>query len=266
MAARYFLAFTVAALAVFSSAWATETLSYRVVNRYPHDPAAFTQGLIYDNGVFYESTGLYGQSSLRKVDLVTGKVVEMLRLPSRAFGEGLALADKELYQLTWRENVVFVYDKDRLTLTRQHRLATEGWGIAFDGKELIVSDGSAKLYFYSVPDFTLQRQVQVTAEGKPVSWLNELEFVDGRVLANIWKKDVIAVIDPRSGVVDAWLDLSNLRPVRMRTQGEDVMNGIAYNGENGRLYVTGKRWPVLFELEVPGMVREKRAEKPNAAP
>ncbi len=239
--------------AVCAVAAAADALTYRVVARYPHDPDAFTQGLLYHQGVLYESTGLYGESTVRRVDLATGNVIASTKLPPRAFGEGLALWNDRLIQLTWREQTAFVFNLETLEFVGQHEYHTEGWGLTFDGTNLLLSDGSDTLYFHSPEDFSVVRRVQVKDGEKPVTRLNELEYINGQVWANVWQQDRIAVIDPNSGGVIAWLDLQGLHPKSQRKSSEDVLNGIAFNPDNGRLLVTGKKWPVLFELEVGGL-------------
>ncbi len=223
------------------------TYTYAIVRAYPHDPAAFTQGLVYADGVLYESTGLYGRSSLRRVALETGEVLQQRDLPAEYFGEGLALFDGRLIQLTWQNNIGFVYDAASFALQQTWTYPTEGWGLTHDGTHLIMSDGSATLRFLDPRTFQAQREVLVTDGGRPVGWLNELEYVNGEVFANVWQTDWIARIDPQTGRVLGWIDLSGLLAPEER-QGADVLNGIAYDAQNGRLFVTGKLWPKLFEI------------------
>ncbi|MDX1522172.1 MAG: glutaminyl-peptide cyclotransferase [Anaerolineae bacterium] len=224
--------------------------SYNVVNSYPHDAGAFTQGLVYQDEIFYEGTGLHGQSSLRKVDPETGQVLEILDLAGEYFGEGIAIFDDKIYQLTWQSRVGFVYDKNSFELLQEFSYPTEGWGLTHDGQRLIMSDGTDTLYF--LDPITLERvgQVAVQAQGQPVVRLNELEYINGEVYANIWQTDRIARIDPATGEVTAWIDLSGLLPPEDRTQPVDVLNGIAYQPDTDRLFVTGKLWPKLFEIEL----------------
>ncbi|MCS7143786.1 MAG: glutaminyl-peptide cyclotransferase [Archaeoglobaceae archaeon] len=223
--------------------------TYRIVKIYPHDPNAFTQGLVFEDGHLYESTGLYGCSTLRKVDLETGKVLQLLELPLNCFGEGIAIVGDKIYQLTWKERVVFVYDKHNFEVLKEisHREPTEGWGLTFDGENLIMSDGSANLYFIDPETFKIIRKIEVH-EHKPIERLNELEFVEGLIYANVWMEDRIAIIEPENGKVVAWIDLSGI--YKDRKDINDVLNGIAYDSENKRLFVTGKRWSKLFEIEV----------------
>ncbi len=229
---------------------ATPIYHYRVKNRYAHDPNAFTQGLIFSNGVFYESTGLYGQSTLRKVHVESGKMQQMLRLPARVFGEGLALWNDRLIQLTWQSHVGFVFDRQTFRLEKQFNYKTEGWGITADENHLIMSDGSDKLYFLDPRDYTNVKTLEVRDGNTPIQKLNELEYVKGIIYANVWHSDRIAMISPATGGVTGWIDLSGLRNQLRGLDKEDVLNGIAYDLENDRLFVTGKRWPAVFEITV----------------
>ena len=217
--------------------------SYRVVATYPHDPSAFTQGLVYADGVFYEGTGLYGRSSLRRVDPPTGQVQQKVDLAPSYFGEGVALVGETLYQLTWKEHTAFTYDRHSLAATGQFTYTTEGWGLTYDGRSLIMSDGSNTLYFRDPVTFEETGRVQVFDGATPVTLLNELEFIDGEVYANVWQTERIARIDPQTGRVTAWIDLTGLRPPQT-----DVLNGIAYDAGQDRLFVTGKLWPYLYEI------------------
>lgn len=223
---------------------------YVVKNVYPHDPFAFTQGLVYLDGVLYESTGLRGRSSLRKVELETGRVLEKSSLLPMFFGEGIAVFGDRIYQLTWTSGVGFVYDRASLRLLREFRYGLEGWGMTHDGEHLIVSDGSPELYFWDPDTLAETRRLTVTDGGRPVDDLNELEVIDGEIWANVWQQDRIARISPESGKVLGWIDLSGLLPPGDRHGGEDVLNGIAYDPDTGRVFVTGKLWPKLFEIEI----------------
>ena len=227
------------------------TYSYRVVHSFPHDPDAYTQGLLYDNGFLYESTGQYGQSSLRKVELETGAVVQLHQLDDRFFAEGLALFGNRLLQLTWRANKGFAYRLDSFEQLAEFAYPTEGWGLTYDGELLVMSDGSATLYFRDPFTFAEVSRVVVVAQGRPVSKLNELEWVAGEVFANIWQTDTIARIDPATGQVAGWIDLTGLlSDADRRGSNAEVLNGIAYDPEGERLFVTGKLWPKLYQLEL----------------
>lgn len=221
---------------------------YKVVAVYPHDPSAFTQGLVFDNGSLYESTGLYGSSTIRKVVLESGRILQIRSLPANYFGEGIAIVGDKIFQLTWREHKVFVYDKQTFELLGEFSYSTEGWGLTFDGKRLIMSDGSAKLYFLDPETFEVLFAVEVRDGEKAIANLNELEFVEGFIYANVWMEDRIAIIDPENGRVVGWIELSGI--YTERKDPEDVLNGIAYDSEKKRLFVTGKRWSKLFEIEI----------------
>jgi glutamine cyclotransferase len=224
-------------------------LACKVVHVYPHDADAFTQGLVYDGEALYEGTGHYGKSSLRKVDLETGRVLENLALNRRQFGEGVTLLDDKLYQLTWKSGVCLVYDKKTLRGIGTLRYRGEGWGLTHDGKHLIVSDGTNLLRFVDPKTFRVVRTLRVTERGRPVDQLNELEYVNGTIYANRWYRDYILCISPKTGEVTAWIDCTELWPMNQRPR-ESVLNGIAYDADTGHLLVTGKNWPKLFEIEV----------------
>ena len=227
------------------------TYTYEIINSYPHDPAAFTQGLIYLDDVLYEGTGRYGQSSLRKVDLETGTVTTLSSIPEQYFGEGITIFDNKIYQLTWQNQTGFIYDQDSFEMLDTFTYPTEGWGLTHDGQQLIMSDGTNNLYFLNPDTLEITHQIPVLDEqGNPIVRLNELEYIDGAVYANIWQTNHIVRINPETGQVTAWIDLTNLLPTATLTQPVDVLNGIAYDAENRRLYVTGKLWPTLFEIEL----------------
>jgi glutamine cyclotransferase len=223
---------------------------YQVIEQYPHDPMAFTQGLVYVDGELYEGTGRYGQSTLRRVDLETGDSEQVVRLADEYFGEGITVLDDRIFQLTWRSQLGFVYDRTTFEPLNVFTYPTEGWGVTHDGKSLIMSDGSNVLYYLEPEEFTLQRQVPVFAGSEPVTMLNELEYIDGYIYANVWQTERIAKIDPASGDVVAWIDLSGLFPPEDRSESAAVLNGIAYDAERERLLVTGKLWPALFWIEL----------------
>jgi glutamine cyclotransferase len=228
----------------------TPTFGYTVIRQYPHDPNAFTQGLIYLDGVLYEGTGLYGQSSLRRVDLETGDVAQIVSLPEEYFGEGVTVLGDKIYQLTWENQTGFIYDRDAFEQTGTFTYPTEGWGLTHDGERLIMSNGSDALFFLDPETLEVNGRLPVYDEHGPVARLNELEYIDGSVYANVWQTNRIARIDPQTGQVTAWIDLSGLLPADQLTQPVDVLNGIAWDGENGRLFVTGKLWPTLFEIQL----------------
>ncbi len=224
--------------------------TYRIVNTYPHDANAFTQGLVYHEGIFYEGTGRWGESTLREVDLETGGVIRSHALAPQYFGEGITLLNDRLYQLTWQEQTGFVYNRADFQLLQTFNYSTEGWGITHDGQRLIVSDGTATIYFWD-PN-TLQETGRITVRDHqgPVNRLNELEYVNGEIWANIWLTDLIARISPETGAVLGYIDLTGLLDTSALTQPVDVLNGIAFDSQTGRLFVTGKLWPTLFEIEV----------------
>ncbi len=225
-------------------------VGYRIVNTYPHDPSAFTQGLVFANDVLYEGTGLRGQSSLRKVDLKTGTILQVRQLPVRFFGEGITVYGNRVIQLTWRAKVGFVYHKQTFQLLDTFNYSTEGWGITHDGRSLIISDGTSTLYLLDPQTFREVGRLEVHTRDGPVSRLNELEYVQGEIYANIWKTDRIARISPQTGEVAGWIDLERLLKPEDRYRRIDVLNGIAYDVKNDRLFVTGKLWPKLFEIEL----------------
>ncbi|HMB28226.1 MAG TPA: glutaminyl-peptide cyclotransferase [Blastocatellia bacterium] len=226
------------------------TYTYEVVKAYPHDNGAFTQGLVFHQGALYESTGLNGSSSLRRVELETGKVLKKIEVPAEFFAEGLALFNGRLYQLTWQTQRAFVYDLDSFNKLREFSYAGEGWGLTRDAHSLIMSDGSSRIRFIDPDTFEVQRLITVQDNGRDVLQLNELEYVKGEIYANIWMNDRIARIDPQSGKVNAWIDLSGLLPHEARPDPGAVLNGIAYDESSDRLFVTGKLWPKLFEIKL----------------
>jgi len=223
---------------------------YEVVNTFPHDPNAFCQGLAFADGVLYEGTGRYRQSTLRKVDLKTGRVLQFARLTPNFFGEGIALHGDRIVQLTWRSGVGLVYDKTTFRRQATFRYRGEGWGITSDGKRLIISNGSSTLAFLDPKTFRVVGQLAVRSQGRPVANLNELEYVEGEIYANVWGEDYIARISPESGEVVGWIDLRGLLNPHERADPDAVLNGIAYDPEQKRLFVTGKLWPKLFEIKV----------------
>ncbi|MDD3550817.1 MAG: glutaminyl-peptide cyclotransferase [Methanothrix soehngenii] len=228
-----------------------KTYSYKIINSYPHDPNAFTQGLEYDDGLLYEGTGGYGQSSLRRVDIQTGRVVDIVHLEDEFFAEGIAIWKDRIIQLTWRSYQGFVWDKENLTQTGSFSYRREGWGITSDATRLIMSDGSDALYFLDPNDYSLQGSIRVTADGEPVKGLNELEYINDMIYANLWPSTWIAIISPDTGEVTGRIDLSGIMDEGgIPKRRVDVLNGIAYDPSEGRLFVTGKLWPSLFEIEL----------------
>jgi glutamine cyclotransferase len=238
-----------AAPLVTEAARPVTVLQYEIVNTYPHDRGAFTQGLIVRDGYLYEGTGLNGKSSLRKVKLETGEVLQREMLAAQYFGEGITDWGDELIQITWQSNIGFVYDLKTFKQKRSFTYAGEGWGITQDGKRLIMSDGTADLRFLDPKTFAQTGRLTVTYEGKPLPNLNELEVVKGKIFANIWGNNNIVVIDPANGRVVSRLDLTDLW-TKFDRHGADVLNGIAYDSKRDRLFVTGKNWPHLFEIRI----------------
>ena len=222
---------------------------YEVVNVYPHDRNAFTQGLLYRDGAIYESTGLNGRSSLRKVQLETGKVLQQVSVESRYFAEGLTDWGSRLVQLTWNTNVGFVYDLASFKRLQTFSYEGEGWGLARDAKRIVMSDGTSTLRFLDPQTLQVVGRLPVTDGNLPVRDLNELEVIDGQVYANVWLTDRIAMISPETGRVSGWINLAGLMP-RGSVSGDAVLNGIAYDAQRKRLFVTGKLWPSLFEIRV----------------
>lgn len=225
--------------------------SFEVVAEYPHDPTAFTQGLILVDGQLYEGTGLNGMSQLRLVDLETGEVIESRQLDSEYFGEGITVLGDKVYQITWKTQTAFVYDRETFEQIGSFTYDTDGWGITHDGESLIMSDGSDQLFFRDPETFEVTNQITVRDGDNAIVHLNELEYIDGVIWANVWQTNFIARIDPETGRVIDWLDLTSLAE-QMKATGQqiDVLNGIAWNPETGTAYVTGKWWPTLFEIEL----------------
>jgi len=220
-----------------------------VVNVYPHDPNAFTQGLLFKDGFLFESTGQWGQSTLRRVEL-GGRVLQLHKLPDTYFGEGITIWKDEVIQLTWKSRVGLVYDLRTFKVVRRFRLPSDGWGLTQDGENLIMSDGTSMLYFLDPETFRPTRRVRVADRGVPVRNINELEYVKGEIYANIWQTELIARISPRNGEILGWIDIKQLVPGGSPSRPVDVANGIAYDEANDRLFVTGKLWPTLYEIRV----------------
>ncbi len=223
---------------------------YQIVNIWPHDSNAFTQGLVLMDGKLLESTGEVGHSSLRRVELESGKVLKKVDVPEPYFAEGIALLNGKVYQLTWQHNIGFIYDAQTFDRVGQFNYTGEGWGLTTDGQSLILSDGSSSIRFIDPASFRVTRSINVTDQNHPVRDLNELEFVNGEIYANVWHDDRIATIDPQSGHVNSWIDLTGLMPEGELQDQEAVLNGIAYDQASDKLLVTGKLWPRIFEIKV----------------
>jgi glutamine cyclotransferase len=228
----------------------TPVYGYRIVHAFPHDRNAFTQGLEYRGGFLYEGTGLNGRSSLRKVELESGKVIQEISVDSQYFGEGITLVDQRIVELTWRSHRGFVYDRDTFHLIRNFDYPGEGWGLTNDGRQIYMSDGTAQIRCWDPATLAETRRFTVHDGASPVESLNELEYVRGEIYANVWTTDRIARIDPKDGRVSGWIDLSGLLPEAEKTEGADVLNGIAYDSLGDRLFVTGKLWPKVFEIQL----------------
>ncbi len=220
-----------------------------IVAEYPHDTDSYTQGLFFYQGQMYETTGLHGKSTLRKVDLQTGNALVKYDFAQKYFVEGSVVFKDNLYILTWDSKVAFVYDADSLKYKSTWKYPREGWGITTDGKQLIASDGSSTLYFMD-EKFSLKQRLSVKCEDRPVRWLNELEYIDGRIWANVYMTDEIVIINPKDGRVEGIIDCRGLLPKELYTPDTDVLNGIAYNPQTGKTYLTGKRWPKLYEIKL----------------
>jgi len=227
-----------------------QNLGYEILATLPHDPTCYTQGLVIADGIFYESCGLYSQSSLRKVDPISGDVQAEAELAATFFAEGLVLLEGKLYQLTWKENTGFVYDANTLELLRTFNYQTQGWGLTTDGSALILSDGSNTLYWMDPGTLHVVRQVNVSYQGQPVEYLNELEYINGKIFANIYLTDTIVAINPEDGSIVSLIDLTGLRPEQNREMQGEVLNGIAFDAINDKLYLTGKNWPSLYEIRL----------------
>lgn len=220
-----------------------------VVAEYPHDTGSYTQGLFFHDGQMYESTGLHGKSTFRKVDVETGEALKKLNFDKKYFVEGSVIWNGNLYILTWESRVAFIYDAETLEYKSSWKYPREGWGITTDGKHLIASDGTANLYFMD-ENFAQKKKVLVTIEDRPVRFLNELEYIDGKIWANVYTADEIVIIDPKDGRVEGVIDCRGLLPKELRTPDTDVLNGIAYDEKTGKIYLTGKNWPKIYEIKL----------------
>jgi glutamine cyclotransferase len=227
---------------------------YEIVHIYPHDPSAFTQGLVFINGKLYEGTGEAGHSSVREVELETGHVLKKVDVPEPYFGEGIALLNNKIYQLTWQHQVGFIYNADNFEQVGKFNYTGEGWGLTTDGHSLILSDGSNRIRFLDPDSFQVTKTIAVVDGNLPVNELNELEYINGEIYANIWHDNRIVTIDPQTGRITGWIDLNGLLPPGDVQDDEAVLNGIAYDQTGNRLFVTGKLWPRLFEIKLkPGV-------------
>ena len=238
--------------------------TFKVVNAFPHDTAAFTQGLVYRDGFLYEGTGLNGRSQLRKVRLETGEVVQHADLSGEFFGEGIAIFGSKVIQLTWQSHVGFVYNRSDFKLLRQFSYPGEGWGLTSNGNKLFMSDGTAEIRVLDATTFKEKRRFTVRDGATPIDQLNELEFVEGELFANVWQTDRIARISPQSGKVLGWIDLTGLLSPVFRRREDAVLNGIAYDAARKRLFVTGKLWPKIFEIEL--VSKASRVHAPSVSP
>lgn len=223
---------------------------YRVIKAYPHDRSAFTQGLLYDNGVLFEGTGQEAGSSLRETELATGNIRRQHNLDPSLFGEGITLYQNRIYQVTWRNKVGFVYDKGTFNVIKKIFYNTEGWGLTTMDNKILMSDGSNILYFFDPEMFTVISRLEVYDNEKMVDQLNELEYINGEIWANIWQTDLIARIDPKTGKINSYVNLQGILPESDKNPDTDVLNGIAYDNSGKRIFVTGKKWPKLFEIKI----------------
>lgn len=235
---------------ILSCSAKVERYKIEVVKAYPHDTGSYTQGLFWHDGSLYESTGLNGKSTFRKVDLQSGKALTKLPFNRKYFVEGSVILGDKLYILTWTNKVIFIYDANTLEYRSTYSYPREGWGLTTDGKSLISSDGSSRIYFLT-PELKFERSINVTLNGRAVRYLNELEWIDGRIWANVYTTDTIVIINPDTGIVEATVDCEGLLPERLRTSDTDVLNGIAVDSE-GRIFLTGKNWPELYEVKLVG--------------
>lgn len=247
---RTFFTIILMSLLILSCADAqVKEYSLEVVAEYPHDTESYTQGLFFHDGQMYESTGLHGKSTFRMVDMQTGEAVKRLDFDDKYFVEGSVMWKGNLYILTWETKMAFIYDAATLEYKSSWKYPREGWGITTDGKQLIASDGSAYLYFMN-ENFALDRKVRVTIEDRPIRFINELEYIDGKIWANVYTSDEIVIINPKDGKIQGVVDCRGLLPKELRTPTTDVLNGIAYNPADGKIYLTGKNWPKLYEVRL----------------
>ncbi len=246
---------------VLLPAKAPEEYTYKVINTYPHDTSCYTEGLVYQNGFLYESGGGYaeppagqekdGQSSLRKADLTTGKVLQKVMVDPKIFAEGISIIGDKIIQLTWKEKIGYVYDKNtfKLLKTFTNNVGVEGWGLCFDGEKLYMDDSTNRIWFLNKDNYQQIGYIDVYDDKGPIESINELEYIDGKIYANIWRTNTIVVIDPKTGAVLQKIDLTNLYPEEKRAPNADVLNGIAYDAAGKRIFITGKKWPHLYQVE-----------------
>ena len=246
---RFIYIFLLSVICAACGEKAVKEYTVEVIGTYPHDTESYTQGLFFHEGQMYESTGMRGRSTFRKVDMTTGRPLRRLDFDKSYFVEGSVIWKNNLYILTWESKVAFVYDAETLEYKSSWRYPREGWGITTDGKNLIASDGSATLYFMD-ENFALERRLIVKYEDRPVRWLNELEYINGKIWANVYMTDEIVIINPKDGRVEGIIDCRGLLAKEKRTPDTDVLNGIAYNPEDGKIYITGKNWPELYEIRL----------------
>lgn len=239
---------------IFSEENMADEIDYRIVKTYPHDKNAFTQGLEFHNGYLYEGTGLYGRSSLRKIELQTGKILKQINLDEKYFGEGITIFNNKIYQLSWQNNTMFVYDID-FNLIKKVNYSGEGWGLSNDGENLIMSNGSEYIYYRDPETFEIKKKFKVEFNNEPLKNINELEYINGFIYANIWGKDIIVQISPAAEVV-AYLDLKNILDKNKYDYKINVLNGIAYLEERDHLLITGKLWPKIFEIKIINSIKE----------
>lgn len=246
---RLFTAIVISLISIISCSTGKKEYRIEVLAEYPHDTCAYTQGLFFNSGHFYESTGVYGKSGFREVEIESGKVLRRADLPEEYFGEGSVILDGNIYFLTWESRKAFILDAESWQMKGAYKYPREGWGLTTDGRQLIASDGSNKIYFLD-GDYKFKKKISVTMDGKPLRWLNELEWIDGRIWANVYTTDMIVIINPKNGVVEASVDCSGLLPDELRTADTDVLNGIAYDRKSGDIYLTGKNWPRLYKVRL----------------
>lgn len=233
----------------------TPEYGFELIKTYPHDTQTFTEGLLLDDGYLYESSGLYAKSSLKKTNFSNGQIVKEYSLPPRYFAEGIAIIGNFLYQLTYLEKTGFIYDKNTLKLEKTFQYSTEGWGLTTDGKQLIMSNGSDTLYFINPQTFKILRALQVTDQTHhPINSLNDLEYINGKIFANVWPTEIIIIISPQSGMVEGWINIDSLEPHADYLTADSVANGIAYEKKTDTLLVTGKNWPYLFSIKIKGAI------------